>query len=442
MEGPRKKISGMFPTGSISKKHLEEQLKTMATANTGMDQKVQELQNKLLQQQQINQQNKRFLQDMEKKLSRFDDEISKLREDKVALHGQIQELSEKLAAAKTETETLRSELQTSTEQLFASRQEVLSAKAQIDALNTTNNDMGQSLSAHEATISTLNKEKKDLMQQKEYLGEMIVWFKKQHMALGLAAFDQQASTTTIESDAEPNVVGGRDRTAELYSTMEALRPENVFLKQTCTELRAQISTLRNNIPKTLRSLLVMRYLDLIYPLSADDTNREPGGLIETWYDETNSQPDEPTETLYPLNLPQASLDMVYSPAEFDQVAAILCPGPTFKTFYGRIQLRTCVLCAKPRIGGDFHDSPLMWINEFPAWVKFFTCCNAKVCRKCFIGHLIGVVQYQWWHNLGSLQWLFCPAAGCERALEIRCEADFQLCLERNRDAEAEEHVKM
>jgi hypothetical protein len=441
MEGPRKKMSGIFPIGSVSKKHLEEQIQTMATTNKGPDQKLQELRNKLLQQQQINQQSKRILQDTEKNLSRFDDEISKLREDKVTLHGQIQELSKRLAVANRETETVRSELQTSTEQLSASRQEVLSVQVQFDILNATNNDIRQRLSAHEARISTLDEEKIDLLQQKEYLGEMVVWLKKQHMALGLAAFDQHASTMMTKREAEPKLDGGRDLTAELHRKMESLRLDNVFLNQTCAELRTQISVLRNNIPRTLRSFLVMRYLDMMYPLSTDDTKTEPSELIETWYD-TKAQPVEPTETLYPLNLPQASLDMVYSLEEFDQVAAVLRPGPTFKAFYGRIQLRTCALCTKPRIGGDFHDSPLNWINEFPARGSFFTCCSAKVCRKCFVGYLIGVVQYEWWHHPGSLQWLFCPVAGCERALEIRCEADFQLCLERNHDAEAEEHVKM
>jgi hypothetical protein len=442
MEGPRKKISGMFPIGSVGKKHLEEQVKTMATANTGMDQKLQELQNKLLQQQQINLQSKRFLQDMEKHLSVFDGEISGLREDKVTLHGQMQELSGRLAAANTETVTLRNQLQTSTGQLYASRQENSSAQAQVDILNATKNDMGQRLAAHEATISTLNDEKKDLMQQKEDLEEVVAWFKKQHMALGLAAFDQHASMTNTESEVEPNFAVRWDQTADFHTRMEALGSQNVFLKQTCAELRTQISAVRKNTPKTLRSLLVMRYLDMMYPLSTDDIDTESGEFIETWYNETNSQLDELTETLYPLSLPQASLDTVYSPAEFEKVAAIFCPGPTFKTFYGRIQLRTCALCAKPRIGGDFHDSPLNWINEFPARGKFFTCCNSKVCRKCFVGYLIGVVHYEWWHHLGSLQWLFCPVAGCERALGIRCEADFQLCLECNRDVEAEEHTKM
>lgn len=423
MGGPRKKIPGMF----VSKKQLEEQIKTMATANTGMDQELQKLRNKLLQQQQINQQSKKFFQDMEKNLSRFNEETSKLREDKVTLSGQIQEISERLCSANAEVKTLRSELQTSTEQRYASRQETLSAQAQIDILNATNNDLGQSISTREATISSLSGEKKGLMQQKEYMEGMIAWFKKQHMALGLAALHQHTSTMMTESETEHNLNVGRDRSAELYTRMEALRPENVFLKQTCAELRTQISVLRNNIPKTLRSLLVMRYLDMMYPLSTDDASTEPG---------------EPAETLYPLNLPRTSLDTVYSPAEFDQVAAILRPGPTFKTFYGRIQLRICALCAKPRIGGDFNNSPLMWINEFPARGSFFTCCNTEVCRKCFVGYLLGVIQYEWWHNLGSLQWLLCPVAGCERALKIRCEADFQLCLERNRDAEAEEHVKM
>jgi hypothetical protein len=55
MEGPRKKLSGIFPTGSVSKKHLEEEIKAMSSANAGMDQKLQELRNKLLQQQKLNQ---------------------------------------------------------------------------------------------------------------------------------------------------------------------------------------------------------------------------------------------------------------------------------------------------------------------------------------------------------------------------------------------------
>ena len=155
------------------------------------------------------------------------------------------------------------------------------------------------------------------------------------MALGLAAFDQQASTIMTESETEPNLDVGQDRTAELYSRMEALRPENVFLKQTCAKLRTQISVLRNNIPKTLRSLLIMRYLDMMYPVSTNDANTEPGELIETWYD-TKTEPGEAIETFYPLNLPQASLDMVYSPAEFDQAATIFRPGSTCKAFYGRI----------------------------------------------------------------------------------------------------------
>jgi hypothetical protein len=434
-------MAGIFSIGGVSKKHLEEQIKTMAAANKGMDQKLQELQNKLLQQQQVNQQSKRFLQDIVENLTRFDKEISKLREDKVNLHRQIQELSERLAVANTEPETLRSELRTSAEQRFALRQESLLAKAQIDVLNATNNDMGRSLSAHEATISTLEEEKEDLMKRKEYLEEMVKWFKKQHMALALTAFDQHASMTTTESEAKQSFYVGGDRNTDLYSKMEALRPENVFLKQTCAELRTQVSVLRHNIPKTLRSLLVMRYLDIMYPLSTNGTNTEPGELAETWYD-TETEPEKSTEPMYPLNLPRASLDDVYSPAEFDEVAAILRPGPTFKAFYGRIRLGICALCAKPRIGGDFDDSPLRWINEFPARGSFFNCCNAKVCRKCFVGYILGIVQYEWWHNLGSLQWLFCPVAGCKKALDIRCEADFQLCLERNRDADAKEHVKM
>lgn len=74
---------------------------------------------------------------------------------------------------------------------------------------------------------------------------------------------------------------------------------------------------------------------MMYPVSTNDANTQPGELIETWYD-TKTEPGEAIETFYPLNLPQASLDMVYSPAEFDQVATILRPGPTCKAFYGRI----------------------------------------------------------------------------------------------------------
>jgi predicted nucleic acid-binding Zn-ribbon protein len=441
MEGPRKKLSGMFPTGSVSKKHLEEEIKAMSSVNAGMGQKLQELRNKLLQQQQLHQQAQRYRQDMEKDMSKLDGEISTLRDDKVTLHGQIHQLSEKLAAANKEIETLRNELETWTGHLFDSREEVLSAQAQIDALSATKKDMGQTISVHEMTISILNGEKKDLVKQIEYLEEMVAWFKKQHTVLKLTASDQYASMTAAESEVEPNVEGGGDRTAELQSRMKALRPENAFLKQTCVELRTEISCLRNNTPKTLRSLLVMRYLDTMYPLSTNEPNTEPSGQSETWFDD-RTESNGPLETTYLLNLLQTSLDIVYSPAEFDEIAAILSPDSPFDAFYRRIQLRTCALCAKPRIGGDFHDSSLSWIDEFPARGNYFACYHAKVCRKCLIGYLIGIVQYEWWHHLGCLQWLFCPVAGCERALNIRCEADFQLCLEQNRDAEAEEHVKM
>jgi chromosome segregation ATPase len=211
---------------------------------------------------------------------KLDGEISTLRDAKVTLHGQIHQLSEKLAAANKEIETLRNTLETSTEHLFDSREEALSAQTQIDILSTTKKDMGQTISAYEMTISILSGEMKDLVEQTEYLEEMVTWFKKQHTVLKPTVSDQPASMTAAESEVEPNIEGGRDQTAELQSRMQALRPENAFLKQTCVELRTEIS-LRNNTPKTLRSLLVMRYLDITYPLSTNEPNTEPSRQSET-----------------------------------------------------------------------------------------------------------------------------------------------------------------
>lgn len=120
-------------------------------------------------------------------------------------------------------------------------------------------------------------------------------------------------------------------------------------------------------------------LTFLYPLSINGPNTEPSGQSETWLDDRTDFSG--LETLYLLDLLQTSLDIFYSPAKFDKIAAILSPDPAFDALYKRIQLRTCALCAKPHIGGNFQNSLLSWIDQFPARGNYFACCHAKVCGK-------------------------------------------------------------
>ena len=102
MEGPRKKISSLFPTVIVSKKHLEEEIRVMSSIKTDADQKLQEMQNKLLLQEELIQGLKESGQALDLEVAKLVEERSILRDDKITLQGQIHQLSDKLVVANTE----------------------------------------------------------------------------------------------------------------------------------------------------------------------------------------------------------------------------------------------------------------------------------------------------------------------------------------------------
>ena len=138
------------------------------------------------------------------------------------------------------------------------------------------------------------------------------------------------------------------------------------------------------------------------------------------------------------------LDNVCSPVEFLQIVKLLPRGPSFQGFYRCLTLASCSMCANLKIRFDppSNDASLDWLNEFSSQSGYFSCCYKDICRECVLHHIIGTIEYGWWHKLGSLQWLDCPGNGCDNALGIRCEADLQVYLERSGAFQTEKHMKM
>jgi hypothetical protein len=450
MEGPVKKI-GFSLTGGFGKKQLEEQVEALRTLNAGMEQKLKDEQARLHQYKQHN----------KKRLESLETTRSILREENSTLTGKDREHSEKLAQLSKENDKLVLDLLDLKEHLEASRQDALSSKHQIEVLNAAKDEMQQKVSDQGTEIFELGEDNKSIEKRRLYLEGVAAWYSNRYPQLNSGAYDDYEAETAaknemvqklemekamkvelrtkveaLEAEKEDLAAESRTRmealeaekestTAKLLARIGALEIENEACNQTCAELRACESVARKNTPQTLRSLLIMKWLEMKFPLSATDDYMEPE-----------------VPFIGPALSAGDELDKVYSPTEADRIAEILHPWSALKPFYAQLKLKTCKLCSKPRIRGNVQSTTLIWFNEFPCQGSFFSCCGTKVCRQCFVDYLVKAVQHGWWHKLGSLQWLACPTAGCERALEIRCEANFELCLERNKAPNVEEHVKM
>lgn len=459
-----------FPfTGGFGKKPLEEKIESLLTLNVGLEQRLKDEQQK----------HSQYQRHSRERLDAVETTCSKLREDNSTLTAELRELREKLPALSTQNAALKAELKAKTEQLEDTREDALAGKEEIDVLNAANFKLRQKLSEQDKTIFELSEETKSLEDRRIYLEEVIAWFNEKYEQLNSGAFDdheaqrrdeiemvqklETAEALTVElctsvealkAEIEELNAQSREKMDELKGEKESLRmelqlqikrleaekealdaslrtrineleTENDLLYRMRSDMRTHESVLRKNTPQTLRALLVLRYLETKYPVSTPDDDVEPAEPNRSW-----------------PALPQGDLDTVYSPPEFDRVAEILRPGTPFKRFYKQLRLKTCRICSKPRIKSAFTNTPLTWLNEFPAQGSSFNCCSSKVCRKCFVDYLVETVQHGWWHKLGSLQWIPCPSPGCGSALDIRCSANFELCLERNKAPNVEVYMKM
>lgn len=411
MEAPKK--TSFFHKGGANKQQLKEQLEILRTVNESMEQRLQEKQIRLLDQQGRDRTYQKSLQDQLKQMDELKLDNSNLKKENGIVQAEIQTLSSSLAEARVKNDVLEIDVKSSNQQLRDLEENARSARAEADRLTSLNNDLREVVLTKEDTVLMMNKEKESLQERQRYLEEMLLWLNKQPRKPTADFCDGNAAPIGASDEVERNYE--LSEIEECRRKIEVLTAENDFLRQMYTGLQEEEAALRNNWPKTLRSLLIAKVVQTAYP--------------PTTVNDTRSS---------------VQLDKAMGPTELlNQLHNIFQPNTTLENLYQRIRLKECMLCSKAKFAGDFQGSPLDWLYEFPAQGSiFFPCCCKDICRQCFLDHLSDSIRNCWWYELDSLRWLSCPKAGCGCSLSIRCEADLQICLERNQDPQAEELSKM
>ncbi|KUJ10938.1 uncharacterized protein LY89DRAFT_626540 [Mollisia scopiformis] len=264
--------------------------------------------------------------------------------------------------------------------------------------------------------------------------------------------DLQARVTELESALLPSVQHASQDTKILLEDLEKLKAERVEMIETLQEVQEVLEMREFEVehlgevleeqkqklekfdvchPATLRSLLMMRHVEQASVEDVDEEASDYYGSMLTWV---------------PTGLPQDQLDKRCSSNEIQRLAKLLPQGASFNNFYERLKLDICSVCSKAKFKVRLDTHPrhqsLKWLHEYVVPSRYFTCCEDKVCKKCFEKHILETVEFKWWNRLDTLQWFKCPRAGCEEALGIRCEADMYICLERILGRDADNSVKM
>ncbi|KAL2070311.1 hypothetical protein VTL71DRAFT_13337 [Oculimacula yallundae] len=366
------------------------------------------------------------IQEQEFHAKDLSDIIERMKLDEEQLYAQIRTCSQQLNQAKGDVQDLRAQTTTLEEQCQNLNWQYQVASTTIRELRGACNEKDGEISDRSNSIRVLSGHNKQLQDHVAHL-ERIVASASQGAGTDLRSFfDRYAEMETSHRNISTRLAtheGGNMMLQEAFANLES---ENASLKTVIQELQNDASGLETCQPQTLRSLLTMRLVDQALIAGGNDT----ASRNQNWV---------------PTGLPQQSLDTRCSPAEIQHLANLLPTGPDFVHFYKKMSLDICSVCTKPKFKlktdprQNFSSSK--WLNEYLGNTRYFACCHEQVCKECFTKHVLKTLESGWWFRLGSLQWFSCPREGCEEGLGIRCEADLEICLERNCDTEASEHVK-
>lgn len=377
----------MLPGVGNSKKKLEEQARILETVNGGMEAKISDLRDR-----------NRLLQEA----------AASAEKDKEALQLQVRELSHLLDTSKTTAHGLQSEKEGLERQVHITNRDALESKAKLETLTSDYN--------------TLHDSNNKLQERVAYLDQVVAWVKVYTGSDAEGSFEDYAALKETHNDMASKLQEKEELCSRLALDMKAMETKNAALTQSLEKFEEAFASGAAQ-PPTLRYLLTSR-------------------LVEASFVET----DETSEAWWPKELSPGQLDKSCGRTEFRNMVNLLPRGPAYNCFYRRLELSSCEVCSRKKLKFKFdvrskHRS-LLWLHEFTGKSTYFSCCYEKVCKNCFLLHMAETLKYKWWCKLGSLKWFICPRSGCGGALGIRCEADLQICLERNGDADVEKHVQM
>ncbi|KAK0708271.1 hypothetical protein B0H67DRAFT_648357 [Lasiosphaeris hirsuta] len=107
----------------------------------------------------------------------------------------------------------------------------------------------------------------------------------------------------------------------------------------------------------------------------------------------------------------------------------------------------CSLCNIPRFQGPVGSSlgdfghfldPFSQANSSP--LSATSCCSQFICDTCNTNAITSSILRDWWHNLGSENWLRCPVQSCNAALPLHHKFDLTVTLSSLPEKQALEYV--
>lgn len=105
-------------------------------------------------------------------------------------------------------------------------------------------------------------------------------------------------------------------------------------------------------------------------------------------------------------LTNQSLDVRLTPGQACQLAASIDTD--------NLTLLTYDLCHRPKImRKDGTPASTRRINEFPSRAQPTSCCSKNICSTCYLEGVKTSLANNWWDKLDQINWIVCPAPGCE-----------------------------
>ncbi|KAH6679152.1 hypothetical protein B0J14DRAFT_292216 [Halenospora varia] len=353
-------------------------------------------------------------------------QIQKLREEKQLVMRQKSTISEQFLGAQILATHHEERIRNLNWQLEEEKEKLVS-------MTSTCNAKSQEISTMSNSVKILNEQNQRLQSRVAGLEKMLAAASHSNGKDLQSIYDCHSQLEATHADLRSKFTAEREIRQKLEKCSEASKSEAVHSRAAISKLEKEMANVDLIRPQDLRSLLVLRAWETMSKADVQD-------------EEADSNEDFKSRWV-PVGLQQRNLDEICSLSEIQELAIKLPKGPAYDPFYNQLSLFRCTVCCKSKFlmamrSPASKEKSSRWLNEYLGDSKYFTCCWDQVCKDCFRAKLLESLASEWWSRLGSLQWLSCPRPSCVGALDIRCEADFQICLERDLGIIGNDFVKM
>ncbi len=371
------------------------------------------------------------IRDLKQTISEQRQTIDEAREGEQIQQAQNWSISDQFNSVKAELDNLISRTANQDGLIRNLKWQLEAENARFGSLTNSHNEKDQELSARSNTIRVLSEHNQQLQARVTGLENILAMASRKTGKDLQTFFDRYTEMEAAQNQMMQKFQASEDVERKLQEALHSRESEVASLNVMVNQLQQEHSGFELCQPATLRSLLTMRHVEQASVEEINDEEQEDDHQLQTWV---------------PTGLPQSRLAKICTSDEIQRLAKLLPKGRPFNNFYERLKLDICSVCSKAKFNIKLDAHPrhqsVRWLDEYLGSSRYFTCCQEKVCKECFKKHLIETLESKWWNRLGTLQWFPCPRVGFDEALGIRCEADLQICLERNLGTPADDYVKM